>query len=287
MRLAPMLLATLSLPVWAQAPTDPKAAGDCWVALGSRLPVALRTALADTAAKPNKRPPMEILVKPPVGTARPGGELQDGSEPQAALTSPPEQILEPKDLFLRASIELYSRAQARILGAGLVSPTGAPLKFHHIAPVNFISRSGLSPMENAGYLVLAESKGTRWYFRFSLLGPNSAWDGPAECSEDGLKLRALILAGAWAGAFDVGLRKAVRRSSPDEPILLGLDLLEALNRPAGKEARIQETAARLAALVPRNPDALSLCAGAYLATGKPVMAAHLKAWIAEMKPLVP
>jgi hypothetical protein len=171
----------------------------------------------------------------------------------------------------------------------MVSPFAATLQFQSLWLVQTVLRSGLITKQDDGAIILVDPKGTRWPLRFFVVGPkpSETWETEPVYSGECLQLQAAILAGDWPKAFDAPLRKAARKTSPNEPLLLALDLLAALDEPAGKEAQLQEAAARLAALLPRNPEALSLSAAAYLATGKPEAAGRLKSWQAWLKRTAP
>jgi hypothetical protein len=233
---------------------------------------------------------MEIVVRPaprkPAGEeAVPGAVEPVPAAPKAAL----EPSLEPKALFTGKALEVYSRMQARALGEGMVSPAAAPLTFQSLWLVSAVMRSGMMTKPDDGAIILVDPKGTRWPLRFFVVGPKPAekWETEPVYSGECLQLQAAILAGDWPKAFDAPLRKAVRKTSPNEPLLLALDLLAALDQPGGQEAQLQEAAARLAALQPRNQEALSLSAAAYLAAGKPESAGRLTSWVAWLKRTMP
>jgi hypothetical protein len=233
---------------------------------------------------------MELLVRSTrrvaPGEGNPPGE---GEPAPPAGAAPPEQALEPRSLFRGKALEVYSRMQAKTLGEGLVSPAGSALKFDSLVPATILSRQGPIPRDDAGIVLLTDARGGRWPLRFYVVGPRATgpWLNEASTPEEGQKLQAFILAGDWPRATDPALRKALRKASPNEPLLQALDLLGALEKPAGQEALLQEAAARLAALLPRNPEALSLCAAAYLAAGRPESAGRLKGWQAGLGPSAP
>jgi|GEM_PF-4202920 len=290
MKFASLAFASLALLAQAQAPADINQPANYWASVWAKVPEPMKTALANTPLVSNQRPPMEILVKPPARNTSSDDEAGSGSEgterAQIAGGAQQEQVLEPKALFSGKAFEVYSRMQAKTLGGGLVSPSGASLKFNNLwrwPPV--VTRQGLITREDLGAMMLADAKGTKWALPFKVVGPTPGKDWMTEpaFSEECQKLQGFILAGDWPKAFDPSLRKTARKTSPNEPLLLALDILAALDQPAGKEAQIQEAAAKLSALLPRNPGALSLCAAAYLATGKPEFAGRLRAWISEMK----
>ena len=291
MKFVSLAFASLSLFAQPQAIADNQSLAHCWAVIWSKVPEPLRTQVANAPLVPSRTPPMEILVR----SLSRKVQSQDGIAPGASGIEQPsivaaaqrEQILEPKALFLGKAIEVYSKMQAKTLGEGLVSPSGAPLKYDNLILASFLSRQGPVTREDLGGIILVDPKGTKWPLRFSVVGPNPAgnWLTESAYSEECRKLQGFIQAGDWPQAMEAKLRATVRKTSPNEPLLIGLDLLAALDHPAGKEAQIQEGAARLSALMPRNPDALSLCAAAYLAAGKPEFAGRLRAWIAELKPM--
>jgi len=252
-----LLLAFASAALVAQAP-----AGDCWSALLSRVPAALRAAGPATS---DPKPPMEILVRVPGARLPAAGEME--------VT--PEQI---------KGLEVYSRTQARAIGEGLVTPSGDPLVFHSLYKRRYMSRSGLILRDDAGAILLVDPKGVRWSLVFSVSGPTWTGDWTAEpaCSEACSKLKALVLAGDWAQAMDGRLRDKVRKTSPNEVLVVALDLLADLDRPAGREAALLASSAKLASLQPRNADALRLCAAAAMAAGRPEEAGRLRAWMAGL-----
>lgn len=57
----------------------------------------------------------------------------------------------------------------------------------------------------------------------------------------------------------------MRKTSPNEVLVVALDLLADLDRPAGREAALLASSAKLGSLQPRNAHALRLCAAAALA----------------------
>jgi hypothetical protein len=235
---------------------------------------------------------MEILVRPSQG--KPGGASLPGEvfmDPAGTTgNTQVEQALEPKALFLGRALEVYSRNQAKTLGERLVSPEGAFLKFNGLVrSYTMIYKGGLRPQDDAGSIVLVDPAGAKWLLPFYVVGPKPGEDWKTEpvLSGESQQLRDAILAGDWPKAMDPKTRKAARKTSPYEPLLLGLDLLESLDHPGGKETQMQETAATLALLAPRNPGALSICATAYLASGRPDLAGRLRAWVADAKLLSP
>ena len=162
-------LASLSLLGAQQAPSAPGSSAACWAAFGSRLTPAQRAALAAIPPIPNKKPPMEVLVRRPAATAKTAEEAQ-GADPQPVSNEVPDQVLEPKVLFYGAPLEVYSKAQAKALGEGMVTPAGGTLTFHRFSPVTFLSRNGMEVLANAGYLGLAIEGGKRGTSVSSSLG---------------------------------------------------------------------------------------------------------------------
>jgi hypothetical protein len=209
---------------------------------------------------------MEILVRVPGAKAPAAGETEVAPE-----------LIKP--------LEVYSRTQARAIGEGLVSPSGDPLVFQSLYKRRLLTRSGFTERDDAGAILLADSKGARWSLQFAVAGPATAGDWKAEpaCSADCLKLKALVLAADWPQALDLRLRDKVRKTSPNEPLVVALDLLADLDHPAGHEATLLASSARLASLQPRNADALRLCVAASLAAGRPEAAEKLRAWIAGLR----
>lgn len=253
-----LLLAFASSALVAQAP-----AGDFWSALASRVPAALR---ADGPATPDPKPPMKILVRVPGPNLPAAGETEVSQEQTKAL-------------------EVYSRTQARAIGEGLVTPAGDPLAFHSLYKRRYTSRGGVILRDDAGAIILVDAKGVRWSLMFAVTGPTWMGDWTAEpaCSEDCLKLKALVLAGDWVQALDGRLRDKVRKTSPNEVLVVALDLLADLDRPAGREAALLASSTKLASLEPRNADALRLCAAAALAAGRPGEAERLRGWTAGLR----
>jgi hypothetical protein len=289
MRSLALAFASLTLFAQPQAAPGPDPAA-CWAALWARVPEARKAALAAAPPVVNQRPPMEIVVRS--APRKPAGEEvgTGAAEPvPAAPRAVVEASLEPKALFTGKALEVYSRMQARALGEGMVSPAAAVLKFQSLWLVSGIGRSGMMTREDDGAIILVDPKGTRWPLRFYVVGtkPAAQWETEPVYSGECLQLQAAILAGDWPKAFDAPLRKAARKTSPNEPLLLALDLLAALDQPGGQEASLQEAAARLAALQPRNREALSLCAAAYVAAGKPESAGRLKSWMAWLQRTAP
>ncbi len=294
MRSVVLVFASLALLAQAPAPANSNQPASSWASIWAKVPEPLKTALANSPLVFNGGPPMEILAKPVPTRAPSGEEASPGTGgTEAAPTASPQpkgQLLEPKDLFAGKSLEVYSRMQAKTLGEGLVSPWGASLTFNKLVPGHQLLRMGLVERYDGGTLYFADPKGNKWPLRFYVAGPTPTspdWTTESALSEETQKLQGFILAGEWPKAFDAKLRKAARKTSPNEPLLLALDILTALDQPAGKEAQLQEAAARLAALMPRNHQALSLSAAAYLAAGKPEFASRLKSWLSWVKPATP
>jgi hypothetical protein len=274
MKLLVLALTSSTLLAQPQVVEDAKWAPVPWATLWARVPASLKTAVAGVAPVPGKTPPMEILVRPMVVQS----QIADGTE---NVQAPQER----RSAWAEELIEAYSRAQAKVLGEWMVSPAGAPLKFDRVAMASFVSRNGLETKSDEGNVILVDPNGTKWRLRFKTVGAKPAdkwWTEPVH-SEEYQRLLGLVSAGDWPGAFDAKVRDKVRKTGPNEPLLLALDILAALDQPAGKEKQLQDAASKLSALRPRSQEALSLSAAAYLAAGKPEPAGRLTAWIAELK----
>ena len=253
---------------------DAKWAPVPWATLWAKAPASLKTALAAVPLAPGKTPPMEILVRPMLVQK----QAADGAESV-------EPAQERRSAWGEELIETYSRTQAKILGEWMVSPAGAPLKFDKVVMASFVTRTGIETKSDEGNVLLVDPSGTKWRFRFKSIGARPAdkwWTEPVH-SEEYQRLLGLVSAGDWPGALDTKARDKVRKTGPNEPLLLALDILAALDQPAGKEKQLLDAAARLSALRPRSQEALSLAAAAYVAAGKPEPAGRLMAWIAELK----
>jgi hypothetical protein len=274
MKLLLLALASSTLLAQPQVVDDAKQAPVPWATLWERVPGGLKTAVAALPPVPGKTPPMEILVRPLNVPSR----SADGT---ANAEAPAEQ----RSAWAEAPLETYSRTQAKVLAEWMVSPAGGALKFENVAVLSFVSRLGLETRNDEGNVVLVDPNGTKWRLRFKTVGakPAEKWGTEPVHSDDYQKLLGLASAGDWPGAFDAKLRDSVRKTSPNEPLLVALDILAALDQPAGKEKPLRDAAARLSALRPRSQGALSISAAAYLAAGTPESAGRLAAWIAELK----
>jgi hypothetical protein len=289
------LLAFSSMVLLAQPQENPKTAqtSKCIATIWAKVPNGIKTLLAQTVMVPNNVPPFEILVKSVsgktqsldsagLGSGAIGRVLKAGGAQQA-------QSLDTKALFSGKALEVYSRMQARVIGEGLVTPSGEPLKFNSLMPTVLLTNQGVVTRQDAGNIIMTDSKSTLWSLRFKVVGPKPAekWLNDPVFSDDCLKFQSLILAGDWEKAQNPELLASVKKSSPNEPLLLALEILESIDQPKGKEAQLQVAAATLSSLVPRNANVISLCAAAFLVSGSAEQAGHLMSWMSEMKLVTP
>ena len=235
MKLAVFAFTSLALIAQPQA-AAPGPSAECWPALWARVPAPLKADLAKVAPAPGGKPPMEILMR----TAGAKGQVLDEQNSAPGIT----QMLRRPDgriIYYGRTVDVYSRLQAKNLAESMISPAGEPLAFSALVPGSFLDRGGMVTNDLVGGIVTTDAHQVRWTLRYRVVGPTPAgrWEEEAGYSPDCRKLQAAILAGDWPKAFDARTREAVRKTSPDEPLLAALEILATLDQPAGKAALVK------------------------------------------------